>query len=77
MGTLANSEDQNVAFHQCLHCLLRQIQTSGTEAHSYLEISTCNPFKGTMDNLILIVFICMGESIRIQRAKQNIFLFIT
>ena len=44
MGTLANSEDpaempQNAAFHQNLHCLLREIQSSGTEVHNYLEIS--------------------------------------
>ena len=36
MGTLANSDDldemqNNAAFHQNLHCLLRLIQPSGTE----------------------------------------------
>ena len=36
MGTLANSEDPDemlhgVAFHQCLHCLLRQNQSSEKE----------------------------------------------
>ena len=38
MGTLANSEDpvemqNNAAFHQGLHCLLKLKQSSGTEIH--------------------------------------------
>ena len=42
MGILANSEDpdemqHNAAFHQCLHCLLKLKQPSGTEVHKYLE----------------------------------------
>ena len=45
MGTLANCGDpdemqQNAAFHQGLHCLLRLKQPSGTEIHYNLEIST-------------------------------------
>ena len=75
MGTLTNSEDpdemqHNAAFHQGLHCLLRLKQPSGTEIHHYSETSTCEPFKYTMDNPILIVSICMGKSIRIQRVNQ-------
>ena len=54
MGTLANSEDQdemqnNAAFHQGLHCLLRLKQPSGTEIHN-LENSTCDPLKYKMGN---------------------------
>ena len=72
---MANSEDpdemlQNAAFHQGLHCLLRyKIQSSGAEIHNYLEISTCVPLIYIKDILILIVFIFMGKSIRIQRVK--------
>ena len=60
---------QNAAFHQGLHFLLRSKQSYGTEMHHYLEISTCDPFKYIMDNLFLIAFICMGKSIRIQRVN--------
>ena len=43
IGTLANSEDPDemtnkVAFHQSLHCLLRQKQSSGIEIHNFIEI---------------------------------------
>ena len=76
MGTLANSEDpdkmqHNAALHQGLHCLLRLKQASGTDAIiiHYLEKSTFDPLKYTMSNPILIVSICMGKSIRIQRVK--------
>ena len=45
MGTLANSEDpdemqHNAELHQGMHCLLRLKQSSGTEIHHNLEIST-------------------------------------
>ena len=44
MGTLVNGEDtdemlQNAAFHQGLHCLLRQNQSS-EKYNIYLEIIT-------------------------------------
>ena len=50
IGYLCKHEDpdemtQNAAFHQGLHCLLNQIQTSGTELHNHFEISTCDPLK--------------------------------
>ena len=53
MGTLANSEDpdelqHNSAFDQCLHCLLRLKQSSGTEIHHNLENSTYDPLKCTI-----------------------------
>ena len=75
MGTLINSADldemqHNAAFHQHLHCLLRLKQSSGTEIHHDLENSTCDPFKCTMSSPILIVAICMGKSIRIQRVNN-------
>ena len=71
MGTLANSEDPdemqpNAAFHQGLHCLLRLKYHSGTEIHHNLENST---LKYTMGSPVLIVSICMGKAIRIQRVK--------
>ena len=72
---MANNEDpdempQNVAFHRSLCCLLKLIQYSGTEVHNFLEIPISDPLKYIIENLILIVFICMGESIRIQRVKH-------
>ena len=36
-------------------------QSSGTEVHNYLEISTRDPLKYIMSNSILIVFICVGK----------------
>ena len=57
----------NAAFHQGLHCLLRLKQPSGTEIHYNLENSTYDPLMHTMGSTILIVSICMGKSIRIQR----------
>ena len=74
MDTLTNSEDPDemqhiAAFHQDLHCLLRLKQPSGTEKHKNLENSTCDPLKCTIGSAILIVSICMGKSIRIQRIK--------
>ena len=77
MGNLANSEDLDemqhiAAFHQGLHCLLRLKQPSGTEIFHNLENSTCEPLKYKMSNPILIVLICMGKSIRIQRVNLHV-----
>ena len=74
-GTLANSKDpdemqHNAAFHQGLHCLLRLKQTSGTEIHHNLENDTCEPLKCTMGSPIVVLSLCMGKSIRIQRVKH-------
>ena len=74
-GTLANSKDpdemqHNAAFHQGLHCLLRLKQPSETALHHNLENSTCDHLKYTMGSPILIVSICLGNSIRIQRIKE-------
>ena len=48
MHPLANSEDpdeipHNAAFHQGLHSLLRQEQSSEKEIQYFLEIITCDP----------------------------------
>ena len=63
MSTLANSEDpdemqHNAAFHQAVHCLLRY--------HNF-ENSTCDPLKYIMGSPILIVSLCMGKFIRVQK----------
>ena len=76
MGTLANSEDldempHNAAFHHGLYCLLRFKKSSGTEIHHDLKNATCDPLKYTMGSPILIVSICIGKSIRIQRVKSG------
>ena len=79
MGTLANSEDpdemqHNAAFHQGLHCLLRLKQPSDTliHVHDILENTTCDPLTSTMVSPILIISICMGKFIRLQRFNLNI-----
>ena len=59
----------HTAFHQGLHCLVRLKQPSGTEIHHNLENSTCDSLKYTMGILIVIISICMGKSIRIQRVN--------
>ena len=76
MGTLANSEDSdemphNAAFHQGLHCLLRQNHLLGTEIHLNWKMTTCHPIKYIMDHSILIALICMGKFIRIQRVELH------
>ena len=73
-GTLANSEDtdeiqHNAASHQGLHCLPRLKQPSVTEIHYNSETSTCDPLNYKMDKPKLIVSICIGKYIRIQRTK--------
>ena len=40
----------NVAFHQGLHCLLRQKLSSGKKLQFCLEIKTCDPLNYTMDH---------------------------
>ena len=66
----------NAAFHQGLHCLLKLNNLQGqnlTEIHN-LENSTCDPFKYTMGSPMLIVSICMGKSVRIQRVNTFAYL---
>ena len=57
MGTLANSEDpdemlHNAAFHQGLHCLLRQKPIFQRKKYNFFlfEIITCDPSIYTMDH---------------------------
>ena len=77
MGTLANSADpdemqHNAAFHQGLHCLLIGLkQPSGTEIYHNLENTTCVPLKYKVGNPILIVSLCMGKLIRIQKDRAS------
>ena len=68
--TFANSEDPNEMQHQGLHCLLILKQSSGTEIHQNLENSNSDPLKVLMVRPELIVSICVGKSIRIQRVKK-------
>ena len=42
----------------------------GTEEHNDLKISIRDPLKYIMDYSVLIVFICLGKSIRIQRVNR-------
>ena len=63
--TLSNSEDPDemphkATFHQDLHGLIRQKQSSETEIHHFIEILTGNPLKNNMNNSMLNVSICMG-----------------
>ena len=65
---VTNSEDpdempKNAAFHQGLHCLLRQKQSSEKEMQFYLEITTCDPLMCTMDLPKFIVSIKKEEFI--------------
>ena len=69
MSTLTNNEDPDemphihdiVAFHQGLHCLLRQKQSSKKEIHLYLEIITCDPSIYTMNHPLGQVNLANGK----------------
>ena len=68
MSTLTNSEDPDemphtVAFHQCLHCLLRQNLSSEKEIQFHLEIIICDPSIHTKDHPKVIVANQKGETI--------------
>ena len=55
-GTWSKDEmSQNAAFHQGLHCLLRQKHLFGTEIRKYMEIISCDPSIDIMDRPELIV----------------------
>ena len=51
--------------------MFAKINMLGTEVHNYLEISNCDPLKHIMNNPILIVFVLIGKSIRIQRVNYS------
>ena len=68
-GTLANSEDpdemmHHAAFHQGLHCVLRQNKSSEKELYIFFfEIITCNHSLCTMDRPDLTISNLMENSI--------------
>ena len=68
MYTSVNSEDpeempHNVAFHQGLHCLPRQHQSSEKKYNMFLEIITCDPSIYTMHYSDFTASNLMGNSI--------------
>ena len=69
MGTLTNREDtdempQNVAFHQGLHCLQRQNQSSEKKNYAiFLEMITCDTSIYTVDYSDFIVCSFVDKSI--------------
>ena len=75
MATLAYIEDLDKlqhhagfhygAFHQGLHCLLKLKQPAETEIHHNLDTSSCDPLKYKLVSPILIVTLCMRNSIRL------------
>ena len=74
-GTLANSKNpdempHNVAFHQCLHCLLRQIHLQ-RKNYIYFLIIACDHSIYIMDHPDFIVCSFMESSIGLRRVKQE------
>ena len=73
MGTYANSEDQDemlqiAAFHQNLHCLLSQNQSSEKKVQHFLKIISCDPsILYTMDHPDLTVSTFTEKSIGLKR----------
>ena len=70
MHTLANSEDpdempHDAAFHQSLHSLIRQKQSSEKEIHFYLKVLTCELLIHTMDHPKFVVSNKQEESISV------------
>ena len=61
---------RKVAFHQSLHCLLRQKQSSEKELQYFLEIITIDPAIYTIDNPDFIVCSLMANSIELKRVKE-------
>ena len=77
MRTLANSEDpdempHDAAFHQGLHCLLREKQSSAKEIQFYLEIIMCDPSIYTIDRPKSIVSSQKEESFGTYRINFSI-----
>ena len=76
MANLANSEvpdeiPHNAVFHQCLHCLLRQNQSSGKEIQYFLEIIACDPSIYGKNHPDFIVCSFMGHPIGLKRVNKN------
>ena len=61
----------NVAFHQGLHCLLRQKLSSGKKHQFCLEIKTCDPLNYTMDHSKFIALIQKEDFIRSFKSSAN------
>ena len=61
----------NVAFHQGLHCLLRQKLSSGKKLQFCLEIKTCDPLNYTMDHSKFIASIQKEEFISSFKISAN------
>ena len=79
MDTLANSEEpdemqHDAAFHQGLHCLVFAIikQFLEKEMHHNQKNSTCDPLKFIMGSPLVIVLICMGKLIKIQKFNDPV-----
>ena len=77
MGTImVNSEDPDkmphmVAFHQGLHSLIRQKQSSEKEIQYFLEMITCDPSIYTMDHTDFIVCSFMENFIGLRRVQMK------
>ena len=77
--TIADREDpdlmpHNVAFHQSLHCLLRQKLSSGKKLQFCLEIKTCDPLNYSMDHSKFIASIPKVEFIRSFKSSANYYI---
>ena len=59
-----------MAFHQGLHCLLRQNPSLEKEIQYFLETITCDPSLYIMDHFDLIVCSFMEDSIDLKSVKQ-------
>ena len=59
----------NAAFHQGLHCLLRQNQSSEKEIQYILKIITCDPSIYSMDHRDLTVSNLLENSIGLKRVN--------
>ena len=73
MANFANSEDpdemlHNAAFHQGLHCLPKQNQSS--DLKYFLTIMTCDPSIHTMDHPNFIVCSFMENSTSLKRVNS-------
>ena len=65
---------RNAAFHQGLHCLLRQNESSEKEIKYCFKIMACGPSMYTMDHPAICVCTCsfMENSMSLIRVKQRI-----
>ena len=76
VNTLAISEDldemlHNVAFHQGMHCLLRQNRSLKKEIQYFFGIIACDPSIYTMDHPDFIAYSFMERSTSLKRVKVS------